>query len=105
MHGTRIILRGFVGEQGSELFSKWVGESERAVRELFRRARQVAPSIVFFDELDAIGGERFSTGTRSVESRVLTQLLTEMDGVEDLEKVIVVGATNRPDRIDKVSDN
>nr|CAD7264127.1 unnamed protein product [Timema shepardi] len=90
-------------DQGPELFSKWVGESERAVREVFRRARQVAPSIVFFDELDAIGGERSSSqgGGSNVQERVLAQLLTELDGVEPLGNVTVVGATNRPDRIDK----
>jgi AAA family ATPase len=92
--------------QGPELFSKWVGESERAVREVFRKARQVAPAIVFFDELDALGGERSGSsgsGASSVQERVLAQLLTELDGVEPLGNVTVVGATNRPDRIDKVS--
>nr|CAD7411203.1 unnamed protein product [Timema cristinae] len=93
----------FLSIKGPELFSKWVGESERAVREVFRRARQVAPSIVFFDELDAIGGERSSSqgGGSNVQERVLAQLLTELDGVEPLGNVTVVGATNRPDRIDK----
>lgn len=87
--------------QGPELFSKWVGESEKAVREVFRRARQAAPSIVFFDELDALGGERSSTSSGSnVQERVLAQLLTELDGVEPLGNVTVVAATNRPDRID-----
>jgi AAA family ATPase len=92
--------------QGPELFSKWVGESERAVREVFHKARQVAPSIVFFDELDALGGERSGSsgsGSSSVQERVLAQLLTELDGVQPLGNVTVVGATNRPDRIDKVS--
>lgn len=78
-----------------------MGESEKAVREVFRRARQAAPSIVFFDELDALGGERGSIGSGSnVQERVLAQLLTELDGVEPLGNVTVVGATNRPDRID-----
>lgn len=92
--------------QGPELFSKWVGESERAVRDVFRKARQVAPSVVFFDELDALGGERSGSsgsGAGSVQERVVAQLLTELDGVEPLGNVTVVGATNRPDRIDKVS--
>ncbi|EDV32099.1 uncharacterized protein Dana_GF15657 [Drosophila ananassae] len=93
----------FLSIKGPELFSMWVGESERAVREVFRRARQVAPAIVFFDEIDAIGGERADgdSGSSSVKERVLTQLLTEMDGVEALQNVTIVAATNRPDMIDK----
>ena len=87
---------------GPELFSKWVGESERAVREVFRRARAVAPSIVFFDEIDALGGARGSgSGGSKVSERVLAQLLTEMDGVVSLTGVIVVAATNRPDLMDR----
>ncbi|ALC39443.1 CG5776 [Drosophila busckii] len=94
----------FLSIKGPELFSMWVGESERAVREVFRKARQVAPAIVFFDEIDAIGGERAegsSAGGSSVKERVLTQLLTELDGVEALQNVTIVAATNRPDMIDK----
>lgn len=80
----------------------WVGESERAVRDLFHKARQVAPSIIFFDEIDAIGGERAASASgSSVKERVLTQLLTEMDGVNALTNVTIVAATNRPDLIDK----
>lgn len=81
----------------------WVGESERAVRELFRKARAVAPAIIFFDEIDAIGGERGGGGGSgsSVNERVLAQLLTEMDGVTSLDNVTIVAATNRPDMIDK----
>jgi AAA family ATPase len=97
----------FIKNQGPELFSKWVGESEKAVRTLFRRARQVAPSIVFFDELDALCGKRGDSGSESgsnVQERVLAQLLTELDGVEPLTNVTVVAATNRPDRIDKVKN-
>jgi len=90
----------FLSIKGPELFSKWVGESERAVREVFRRARQVKPSIVFFDEIDAIGGAR-GGGAGKVGDRVLAQLLTEMDGVEGLEGVTVVAATNRPDMMDQ----
>lgn len=87
---------------GPELFSKWVGESERAVREVFRKARQVAPSIIFFDEIDALGGERSSGGSSTnVQERVLAQLLTELDGVTPLGDVTVLAATNRPDRIDR----
>lgn len=88
----------FLSIKGPELFSMWVGESERAVRDLFRKARQVAPAIIFFDEIDAIGGER-STGS-SVKERVLAQMLTEMDGVNVLNNVTIVAATNRPDLID-----
>ncbi|XP_049533667.1 ATPase family protein 2 homolog [Anopheles darlingi] len=94
----------FLSIKGSQLFSMWVGESERAVRDLFRRARQVAPSIIFFDEIDAIGGERSGdggSGGSSVKERVLAQLLTEMDGVSVLKDVRIVAATNRPDLIDR----
>lgn len=94
----------FLSIKGPELFSKWVGESERAVREVFRKARQVAPSVVFFDEIDALGSERTSgsnSGGTNVQERVLAQLLTELDGVTPLGDVTVLAATNRPDRIDK----
>ncbi|MEJ1277459.1 spermatogenesis associated 5 [Cricetulus griseus] len=87
---------------GPELMNKYVGESERAVREIFRKARAVAPSIIFFDELDALAVERgSSSGAGDVADRVLAQLLTEMDGIEQLKDVTVLAATNRPDRIDK----
>ena len=85
---------------GPELFSKWVGESEKAVRDLFKRARTVAPCIVFFDEIDALSASRGGGGSR-VGERVLAQLLTEMDGVESLVGVTVLAATNRPDMMDK----
>lgn len=91
----------FFAIKGPELFSKWVGESERAVREVFRKARQVSPAIIFFDEIDALGGERMGGSSTSVQERVLTQLLTELDGVSPLGDVIVVAATNRPDRLDQ----
>ncbi|XP_053767531.1 ATPase family gene 2 protein homolog A isoform X3 [Desmodus rotundus] len=92
----------FLAIKGPELMNKYVGESERAVREVFRKARAVAPSIVFFDELDALAVERgSSSGAGNVADRVLAQLLTEMDGIEQLKDVTVVAATNRPDRIDK----
>ncbi|VDP22248.1 unnamed protein product [Soboliphyme baturini] len=91
----------FISIKGPELFSKWVGESERAVRDVFRRARQVAPSIIFFDEIDAIASERSSSQESGrVSDRVLAQLLTEMDGIQSLDLVTVVAATNRPDKID-----
>lgn len=92
----------FLAIKGPELLSKYVGESERAVREVFRKARAVAPSIVFFDEIDALAGERgSSSGSSGVGDRVLAQLLTEMDGIEQLRDVTVLAATNRPDMIDK----
>ncbi|CAH6789167.1 Spata5 [Phodopus roborovskii] len=93
----------FLAIKGPELMNKYVGESERAVREIFRKARAVAPSIIFFDELDALAVERgSSSGAGDVADRVLAQLLTEMDGIEQLKDVTVLAATNRPDRIDKV---
>ncbi|XP_013881962.1 spermatogenesis-associated protein 5 [Austrofundulus limnaeus] len=92
----------FLAIKGPELLSKYVGESERAVREVFRKARAVAPSIVFFDEIDALASERgSSSGSSGVGDRVLAQLLTEMDGIEQLRGVTVLAATNRPDMIDK----
>lgn len=95
----------FLNINGPELFSKWVGDSEKAVRDIFRKARQVAPSIIFIDEIDALGGERASSSSKSggsnVQERVLTQLLTELDGVTALGNVTLVAATNRPDRLDK----
>ncbi|XP_012877565.1 PREDICTED: spermatogenesis-associated protein 5 [Dipodomys ordii] len=92
----------FLAIKGPELMNKYVGESERAVREIFRKARQVAPSIIFFDELDALAVERgSSSGSGNVADRVLAQLLTEMDGIEQLKDVTILAATNRPDRIDK----
>ncbi|XP_044786339.1 ATPase family protein 2 homolog isoform X9 [Bubalus bubalis] len=94
----------FLAIKGPELMNKYVGESERAVREIFRKARAVAPSIIFFDELDALAVERgSSSGAGNVADRVLAQLLTEMDGIEQLKNVTVLAATNRPDRIDKKS--
>jgi AAA family ATPase len=88
----------FIAIKGPELFSKYVGDSEKAIRELFKRARLCAPCIIFFDEIDAIATQR--SHNTDVSDRVLTQLLTEMDGVETLKQVIVVAATNRPDSID-----
>ena len=91
----------FISVKGPELLSKWVGESERAVREIFRKAKQAAPSIIFFDEIDAIAPVRGSGyGDSHVTERVISQLLTEMDGLEELRGVVVIAATNRPDIID-----
>ncbi|MGI8536132.1 MAG: AAA family ATPase [Mycobacteriales bacterium] len=86
--------------KGAELLSKWVGESERAVRELFRRARESAPSIVFLDEVDALAPVRGQSTDGGTTDRVVASLLTELDGVESLRDVVVIGATNRPDLID-----
>jgi transitional endoplasmic reticulum ATPase len=86
--------------KGAELLSKWVGESERAVRELFRRARQAAPTLVFLDEVDALAPVRGQASDGGTTDRVVASLLTELDGVEPLRNVVVVGATNRPDLVD-----
>ena len=91
----------FISIKGPELLSKWVGESEKGVREVFRKARQAAPCIVFFDEIDAIAPARGALGSDShVTERVISQLLTELDGLEVLTNVIIIGASNRPDIID-----
>src|SRR5918912_553690 len=91
----------FISIKGPELLSKWVGESEKGVREVFRKARQAAPCVVFFDELDAIAPRRGSEGDAHVTERVISQMLTEIDGLEDLKGVVVIGATNRPDILDE----
>ncbi len=90
----------FISVKGPEFLSKWVGESERAVRETFRKARQAAPCVVFFDEIDAIAPARGSIGDSHVTERVISQILTELDGLEELRDVTVIAATNRPDIID-----
>jgi transitional endoplasmic reticulum ATPase len=86
--------------KGAELLNKWVGESERAVRELFRRAREAAPTLVFLDEVDALAPTRGQSTDGGTTDRVVAALLTELDGVESLRNVVVIGATNRPDLID-----
>ena len=91
----------FINVKGPELLSKWVGESEKAMREIFRKARQAAPCVIFFDELDAIAPRRGSEGDAHVTERVISQMLTELDGLEDLKGVVVMGATNRADIIDE----
>ena len=92
----------FISIKGPELLSKWVGESEKGVREVFRKARQAAPCIIFFDEVDAIAPRRGGSfgGDSHVTERLISQLLTELDGLETLTNVIVIAATNRPDIID-----
>ncbi len=90
----------FISVKGPELLDKFVGESERGVRDVFQRARQNAPTIIFFDEIDAIAPERGESFDSHVTERVVSQLLTELDGIEELNGVFVLGATNRPDMID-----
>ena len=106
--GKTFVVRALAGTgranvlsvKGAELMSKWVGESERGVRELFRRARHAAPAIVFLDEVDALAPARGQSSDSGVTDRVVAALLTEIDGIEALREVCVVAATNRPDLID-----
>ena len=93
----------FISIKGPELISKWVGESEKAIREIFKKAKQSSPSIIFLDEFESIAGMRSSnsqSGGSDVANRVVNQLLASMDGVESLDEVIIVAATNRPEMID-----
>ena len=90
----------FISVRGPQLLSKWVGESEKAIRQTFRKARQVSPTIIFFDELDSLAPSRGQEMGNNVSERVVNQLLTELDGLEDMGDVMVIGATNRPDMID-----
>ena len=91
----------FISIKGPELLSKWVGESEQGVREVFRKAKQTAPTVIFFDEIDSIASTRSANDSDSgVTKRVVNQLLTEMDGLEELEDVAIIAATNRPDILD-----
>jgi len=91
----------FITIKGPEVFSKWVGESEKAIREVFRKARMAAPAVIFFDEFDSLVPRRgMGVGDSMVTERVISQLLTEMDGIMRLEDVVVIAATNRPDMID-----
>jgi len=90
----------FIQVKGPELLSMWVGKSEEGVRKIFERARQVAPCIVFFDEIDALASRRGESAGSKVHDQVLNQLLAELDGLEELQSIIVIGATNRPDMLD-----
>ena len=90
----------FILVNGPELLSKWVGESEKAVREVFKKARHTSPTVVFFDEIDSLAPRRGTNNESNVTERVVNQLLTEMDGLEDLYDIVVVAATNRPDIVD-----
>src|SRR4030043_1282086 len=78
----------------------WVGKSEEGMRKIFERARQVAPCVIFFDELDSLAGRRGQEAGTKVTERVLNQILAEMDGLEDLKDILIIGATNRPDMLD-----
>ena len=92
----------FITIKGPEVFSKWVGESEKAIREVFRKARMAAPSVIFFDEFDSLVPRRgLGFSDSGVSERVISQLLTEMDGIMNLEDVVVIAATNRPDLVDQ----
>ncbi len=90
----------FISVKGPEVLSKWVGESEKAIREIFKKARQNSPAVIFFDEIDSIAPRRGVVSDSHVTDSVLNQILTEIDGLEDLHDVVVIGATNRPDIID-----
>jgi len=90
----------FISIKGPQLLSKWIGESESNVREYFEKARQSAPCILFFDELDSIAAKRGTSGGGNLTDKVVNQLLTEMDGMGDRGNVFVIGATNRPDNMD-----
>jgi len=90
----------FIAVRGPEILSKWVGESEKAIREIFRKARQYAPAVVFFDEIDSIAPMRGLWHDSGVTERIVSQLLTEMDGIQGLDNVVVIAATNRPDILD-----
>lgn len=90
----------FIPVNGPEVLSKWVGESEQAIRDLFEQAQDVAPTVLFFDELDSLAGTRSTSTGGATNERVVNQLLTELDGLESLADVVVIGATNRPDMLD-----
>ncbi len=90
----------FISIKGPEVLSKWVGESEKAIREVFKKAKQSAPAVIFLDEIDAIAPRRGYYSDSGVTERIVNQILTSMDGIENMEGVVVIGATNRPDIID-----
>ena len=90
----------FISVKGPEIYNKWVGESEKKIRDIFKKARQLAPSIIFIDEIDSITGTRFGEIGNDVKNNVVAQLLTEIDGVSNLKDIIIMGATNRIDMVD-----
>ncbi|MHA2295201.1 MAG: CDC48 family AAA ATPase [Candidatus Hodarchaeales archaeon] len=91
----------FISIKGPELVSKWVGESEKAIREVFRKARMASPTVIFFDEIESIASSRSSLDTSLSNQRMISQLLTEMDGIEPLQNIVIIAATNRPDLLDR----
>lgn len=91
----------FISIKGPQIYSKWVGESEKQIREIFRKAKQVAPTIIFFDEIDALAPRRGTRTGSNVTESVVSQMLSEMSGLEELKGVVVMAATNRPDMIDQ----
>jgi len=90
----------FIAIKGPEIYSKWVGESERAVREIFRKARQAAPSIIYFDEIDSIASGRSMNESTQTFSSIVNQILVEMDGIENRKGIVIIASTNRPDIVD-----
>jgi transitional endoplasmic reticulum ATPase len=90
----------FISVKGPELLSKWVGESEKGIREIFRKARQASPCVVFFDEIDSVAPVRGMEGVHASTERMMSQLLTEMDGIQEMQGVVIIAATNRVDMID-----
>jgi len=90
----------FISVRGPEVFSKWFGESEKAIREIFKKARMAAPAVVFFDEIDSIAPARGLRVDSGATDRIVNQILAEMDGIVPLKNVVVIGATNRPDMMD-----
>lgn len=90
----------FISIKGPEILNKYIGESERAIRETFRKAKQAAPTVIFFDEIDSIAPHRGSSSDSNVTERVVSQILTELDGIEELKDVVILAATNRPDMVD-----
>ncbi len=90
----------FIAIKGPEIFSKWVGESERAIREIFRKARQAAPSILYFDEIDAISSGRGTNESTHTFASIVNQILVEMDGIENRKGIVIIASTNRPDIVD-----
>lgn len=90
----------FISIKGPEIYNKWVGESEKKIRDIFKKARQLAPSIVFIDEVDSITSSRSGLETNDSKNNVIAQLLTEIDGISNLKDIVIIGATNRPDLID-----
>jgi len=90
----------FITVKGPEIFSKWVGESEKTIRDIFRKARQAAPSIIYFDEIDAISAGRGDSQGTHIYDSIVNQILVEMDGIEKTEGIVIIASTNRPDLVD-----